>query len=970
MKTEKRINDMNKEPVLLIVDDDKDTLLVLKAITKRAGYNTYTVSTGEECFKFLEETTPNLILIDVQLHNEDGITICEEIKSNKHFNNTHVLLISGKSKTSKTITKGLNAGANGFITKPIDSQELVARLDVFRKIQKAEREIKNQSIEIQEQYEEIQALNEELLSQNEELRKTNLELESLSNEKTSAINELEQSEIELSDTKILLETIINSIPDIIGLQDKDHSIIRYNKAGYDFLGVSPQEVKGKKCYELINRITECEECASSKCYETKQPESIEKYTPELDTWHDVRAYPVLDDKGEIKYVVEHLRDITERKKQAKQIEKARHEWENIFNAIGQPAIILDKHHNLVQANNAVLEKTGKSFEELKKLKCWEIFHGNESKSPAKGCPAQMLMKTGNIKPIEMEMNAFDGIYMVSCTPITNGNNEVEGIIHIATDITHRVEAEKQLKEREETLRVLLENIPFAVYAHDMDGRFKIVNASSENQTGYTKNELLELTVADIDHESVSRNDREKIWHKNQHGNFTTIYSEHYRKDGSSFPVEINITAIHLNKELINLAIVQNISERLESQKSLQESEQRYRTLVSNFPDGIIIHNGKAIKYANKVVADTLGMKEEHVTELDLGDIFRKDSMQNALQRLNDFMKGEKVKYPLEDTYTLLNGRKIPVEVFASKVKYEGEDCIQVIVRDISSRKEMEQKEKELYENLEKEIQERTKELDIKRHHLEESQTALIFLLEDVNDSRNDLERLNNELTSINKELESFSYSISHDLRAPLTRMDGFTKIIEEEYSDNIDEQGKHYLKRIRHSCDHLGNLIDDVLTLSRITRRKLILSDIDLSAIVKSQVNELVDSDPVRKSDIKIQKDIHVNGDKTLLTVLLQNLTDNAWKFTRNKEKTIIEFGMTEEDKQKVYYFKDNGVGFNMKYYDKLFIPFQRLHQAKDFPGTGVGLATVQRIINRHGGKIWAESEEGKGSTFFFTLNK
>lgn len=226
-----------------------------------------------------------------------------------------------------------------------------------------------------------------------------------------------------------------------------------------------------------------------------------------------------------------------------------------------------------------------------------------------------------------------------------------------------------------------------------------------------------------------------------------------------------------------------------------------------------------------------------------------------------------------------------------------------------------------------------------------------------------------QLKAANKELEAFAYSVSHDLRAPLRGIDGFGQALLEQYKDQLDEQGKHYLNRVRENSQRMGHLIDDMLKLSQLTRGEMHFEAIDLSALVKTIIRELQETEPERQVMCMIADGVTGRGDKHLLQVVLQNLLDNAWKYTSKNQSARIEFGMVEHDGEMAYFVKDDGSGFDMKYAGKLFTPFQRLHGITEFDGTGVGLATVARIIHRHGGKIWAQAEIEKGATFYFTLN-
>jgi PAS domain S-box-containing protein len=231
-----------------------------------------------------------------------------------------------------------------------------------------------------------------------------------------------------------------------------------------------------------------------------------------------------------------------------------------------------------------------------------------------------------------------------------------------------------------------------------------------------------------------------------------------------------------------------------------------------------------------------------------------------------------------------------------------------------------------------------------------------------------LRRANAEKDALNRELEAFSYSVAHDLRTPLRSIDGFSQAILEDNSEQLDAQGKSNLARVRAAAQRMAQLIDDLHALSRLTRSELRREQVSLSGMVYAIGQQLREADPQRDVEIVIQEGLAAEGDANLLMAVLQNLLGNAWKFTSRRPKAHIEVGVTSKDGQPVYFVRDDGAGFDMAYVGKLFGAFQRLHSATEFPGTGIGLATVQRVVRRHGGQVWAEGEVGRGATFFFTL--
>ena len=225
-----------------------------------------------------------------------------------------------------------------------------------------------------------------------------------------------------------------------------------------------------------------------------------------------------------------------------------------------------------------------------------------------------------------------------------------------------------------------------------------------------------------------------------------------------------------------------------------------------------------------------------------------------------------------------------------------------------------------------------------------------------------------ELERANRELETFAYSVSHDLRAPLRAVDGFSKLALDQYGERLDEQGRHYLERARAGAVRMGNLIDEILQLSRLSRWRFERTPVDLSAIAREIVAELNDADPGRVVAVEIQDGVRADADLELVRNVLQNLLANAYKFTSKTETARVRFGATEQDGVQVYFVADNGAGFDMAHARRLFGLFQRLHSDSEFPGDGIGLATVARAIRRHDGEIWAQGAVDRGATFSFSL--
>ncbi len=278
-----------------------------------------------------------------------------------------------------------------------------------------------------------------------------------------------------------------------------------------------------------------------------------------------------------------------------------------------------------------------------------------------------------------------------------------------------------------------------------------------------------------------------------------------------------------------------------------------------------------------------------------------------------------------------------------------------------------------------------------KERLETTQKAVLNILEDFDAERNKAERANRGMSrelaerkqaeaalrqaiaaadAANRDLEAFSYSVAHDLRAPLRSIDGFSQALLEDCAGKLDEEGKTYLQNVRESAQQMAQLIDDLLGLSRVSRAELRRSRVDLADIARTVLKRLQRDHPDRAVEAVVAAEAADAGDERLLAIALENLLGNAWKFTGNRPRARIEFGQQRQTGHPVYFVRDNGAGFDMAYAQKLFGVFQRLHSASEFEGTGIGLATVQRIIHRHGGRVWGEGEVGRGATFFFTIGE
>ena len=430
--------------------------------------------------------------------------------------------------------------------------------------------------------------------------------------------------------------------------------------------------------------------------------------------------------------------------------------------------------------------------------------------------------------------------------------------------------------------------------------------------------------------------------------------------------------IKTKNEIGGLAVAfdQMTERRKLAEERLRQSESKYLDLYSSAPVAYLsVGTDGLIETANKAAEDLTCYRLEELQGMKVFNLYPEESKEKAKELFEKFRRG--IPFENEEMiYKRKDGHKIHGLLSVSPIKDENGLVLESrsVVVDITERKRAEEELEKHREHLEELIRERTAELEKRVSEVEQLNSAMVNLMEDLRISNESLKTTTHQLANANKELEAFSYSVSHDLRAPLRSVDGFSQILLEDYLDTLDEKGKHYLERARAGTQKMGQLIDDILNLSRIGRQAMKMKKINIVSIAREVYNSLEDEWKGRKVDFNIHKCPPAAADPNLIKIVFMNLLSNALKFTGNRKEAKIEVGSETKDEQTVFFVKDNGVGFDMKYADKLFTPFQRLHRVEEYEGTGIGLAIVQRIIHRHGGRIWVESKVGKGTTFYFTV--
>jgi PAS domain S-box-containing protein len=499
--------------------------------------------------------------------------------------------------------------------------------------------------------------------------------------------------------------------------------------------------------------------------------------------------------------------------------------------------------------------------------------------------------------------------------------------HVATlEINRNVTDLKKLEEARAQLAAIVEHADVAIYSKTLDGIILSWNQGAQKLYGYTSDEVVGKPVSILmpsGHEDEMPETLQKVREGEAVRDFEAV---RMRKDGTLVTVSLTVSPVKDLSGTVTGAstIAHDITERKQAEEALRESQQRFYMMANAIPQLAWIAQADGyIYWYNRRWYEYTGTTPEQMEGWGWQSVHDPDMLQKVLERWKQSIAtGEPfdMEFPLrgaDGTFHQFLTRVMPIKNAEGHIiQWFGTNT------DVTKLKQAEEA-----------LQHRTE-----------------------------------ELTAANRDLESFSYSVSHDLRNPLNTINGFVGFLMEDYSERLDEEGRNYLCHIGNGVDKMKALIDDMLNLSRIGRQEMSRTDVDLSAIVRNYLQELKSTEPERRADFIIQDEVHVNADPRLIHLALENLLRNAWKFTSKKDVARIEFGTAVKDGQIVYFIRDNGVGFDMQFAAKIFEPFKRVHAEREFGGTGVGLSIVQRVIGRHGGKIWAESEPDKGATFFFTL--
>jgi PAS domain S-box-containing protein len=625
-----------------------------------------------------------------------------------------------------------------------------------------------------------------------------------------------------------------------------------------------------------------------------------------------------------------ITDLTERRRAEAALRQANAYNRSLIEASIDPLVTISPEGIITDVNSGTEKVTGLTRQELIGTDFSNYF--TEPEKARSGY--EQVFREGFVHDYELEIRHLNG----HATPVLynaavyrDEAGKITGVFAAARDITKR----KQAEQARAYLASIVESSDDAIIGKSLEGVIQSWNRGAEKLYGYTASEVIGQSISLL----LSPERREEfagLLDQIRKG----VGIEHHEtvrvaKGGRLVDVSISISPVEdASGRIVGASsTARDITARKRDEAALARANAYNRSLIEASLDPLvtIAPDGK-ITDVNSATEKVTGHTRQELIGTDFSDYFTEpDKARAGYQRV--FREGFVHDYGLEIRHH--DGHTAPVLYNASVYRDKGGQVIGVFAaaRDITERRKAEEEIRKLNESLELRVAQRTA-----------------------------------ELAATNKELEAFTYSVSHDLRAPLRHIDGFSKMLLEEGAQNLTEDSKRYLSRIREGTERMGQLVDDLLNLARVGRREVNLKLTGLSSLVQEAVEEIKRDCAGRQIEWTINPLPFVECDPGLMKQVFVNLLSNAAKYTRPRPEARIEVGVLEENGEPVIYVRDNGVGFSMKYADKLFGVFQRLHRAEDFEGTGIGLATVQRILRKHGGRAWAKAELEKGATFYFTL--
>jgi PAS domain S-box-containing protein len=655
---------------------------------------------------------------------------------------------------------------------------------------------------------------------------------------------------------------------------------------------------------------------------------------------ELLAHLVRDEQGQPDYYYAFITDTTERKQAEKALRLSEERYRSLFDNSLDAIFSLASNGCFVTANTAALRLAGKTLPEMQSMHFLDLCAPDQREQAANAFKAALCRQCLTVETALIDTHGIRREIFISGAP-TIVDGEVVGVSCIARDMTIRKQTEKALRESEEAFRAMFEISSVGkVITDPVSGRFLRVNKAYCELTGYTEAELLQRTFMEIT-DPRDREDDVELKDQFIQGISTVFEREkrYVRPDGSLVwaHVTLNLIRNEAGEPIRMVGVMQNISERKRIETALREREHRLNAIIEYSPSALSLkHPDGRYALANPNLQRIHHLSEAQIigkTDFDLYPEATARVFQANDRQVLETMAHQSIEeiIPVAGVPRVYMTHMFPVQDDAGQAEY-----ICRISLDITERKQAQ----EALELLNVELEDRVK-------------------------MRTD------ELTDLNQSLESFVYSVSHDLKTPLRGIEGYSRLLQQDYGAILDGEGNLFLRNIREGVNRMNDLIDDLLAYSRMSRRKLDADQVDVKLLLENIVQER--KEEITKRGVIIENNLTpltLCADEEGLALVLRNLVQNALKFTQHTSAPHIEIGAKQDENTVTLWVKDNGIGFDMKYVDRIFEIFQRLHRLEDYPGTGIGLSLVKTAMQRMNGKVWAQSEPGQGASFFLGFKK
>ncbi len=764
------------------------------------------------------------------------------------------------------------------------------------------------------------------------------------------LRESRQIEENLQVSQNLINALIEGTTDAIYMKDRAGRYLLFNTGAAQFTGKTVPETIGNDDTLLFPPAdAQAIMAGDRQVMEARRVMTYEERLTVADGSQRIfqaTKGPIFDAQGQVSGIFGIARDITAYKQAEEALQQARQEQERhlsqletILDHLTEGLVIADLEGNLFLWNPTAVAMHGFTSPEEGRRKLPEFADIFELATPEEGIlpvekwPLARILQGERLQGWEVEVRRrgtdWRRIFSYGGTLARDKDSQPLLAVVSITDITERKQVEEALREHEQRLQAIISTLPAPLYLKDIEGRHVLANPTLGALLKRTPEQIIGKTDFDLFPEETARMFRENdLYVLSTRKRFSVEEKIFLEGEWRAYMSHKFPLLDEAGKVQFVGGISLDITEAKRAEEALRQNEALLRTIISSVPNGIVFVVDPELHYlvAEGRLTEKLGIAREAMEGHTLREVFAEEVAGLLEAQYRTALAGETASFELEYQGLVLWAHYAPLFDDAGKVV-----AALSMMQDITALKQAE---------------------------------------EAVHKLNQDLEEHNSKLAAANRELESFIYSLSHDLRQSIRIIAVFNKSLLDGYAGLLDEQGRDYLRRIMLNTARMNRLVDDLLLLFQVARQELEKSHVDLSALARAIVSQLQPADSGRTVEVAIAEGVTAFADPRLLELILANLLGNAWKFTAKTAAARIEFGTVAREGKRVYYVKDNGVGFNPQDAEKMFLPFQQLHGEEEFTGTGLGLAIVERAVLRHGGRVWAEGETGKGATVFFTLDR